>query len=127
MKRQLVILLTVFLGVFAISCSKTYEETYPSLFRTDEAGNRVPRMFTWYDISSASGTLAIPIYYSGNWQIRFAEESTWAYLDRNSGTGVVPLHVGYLQNSTGATRTLILKLTCDNGELLDITIIQPSV
>lgn len=127
MKRLLTLILVALLGAFAASCEKAYEESYHSLFRTDEAGNRVPRMFTWYDVTSATGTLAIPIYYSGKWTVQFAEDSSWAYLDRTEGTGIVTIHVGYLQNDTGAMRSLILRLTCDNSETLDITINQASV
>lgn len=114
--------------MFSISsCSKDYVEEYNSIYRTDAEGNTVPRMFTWYDVTSSTGTLAIAIYYSGSWTISFAEEPDWAYLDKTSGEGVQYIHVGYLQNNTGNNRSLLLKLSCDNGESLDITINQATV
>lgn len=110
-----------------VSCGKEYEEKYMSIYRTDAEGNEVPRMFTWYDITSSTGTLPIVIYYSGSWTVDFAEEPGWAYLDRTSGSGVSYIHVGYLQNNTGNNRSLLLKLSCDNGETLGITINQATV
>lgn len=127
MKRIFQVSLFVLSMLAAVSCSKEYEEKYDSIYRTDAEGNEVPRMFTWYDIASSTGTLPIVIYYSGSWTVDFAEEPGWAYLDRKSGTGVSYIHVGYLQNNTGNNRSLLLKLSCDNGETLDITINQATV
>lgn len=124
MKRLLTILTVIAGLIVAWSCSKDYVETYDTLFRTDAEGNSVPRMFTWYDVTSSTGTLAIVVYYSGEWTVNFADEPDWAYLDKTGGKGVQYIHVGYLQNNSSNTRALLLKLNCDNGESLDITINQ---
>ena len=126
MKRITGILIVFFLSL-AASCSKAYEENYDSLFRTDAEGRQVPRMFTSYDLTSATGKLPVTVYYSGNWNLHFAEESSWAYLDRTEGKGVITIHVVYLQNDSGLGRSLTLKLECDNGESLDIGINQVSI
>lgn len=127
MKRIIKLLFALSLLAAAPSCSKDYEERYDSIFRTDFDGNKVPIMFTWYDVNSSTGTLAIVIYYSGGWTVGFADDPDWAYIDRTSGHGVHYIHVGYLQNGTGADRSLLLKLRCDNGEELEITINQATV
>ena len=58
--------------------------------------------------------------------MEFTEDVDWAYLDRNSGSGVTYIHVGVLQNDSGAERTAVIRLTCDNGETADISITQAS-
>ena len=107
------------------SCSKDYVEDYSSIYRIDEDGNKICRMFTSYDFGSSTATHAMVIYYSGKWEIDFVEPVDWAYVDRTVGEGVTFLHVGLLQND-GAERMAVLRLKCDNGETADITITQAS-
>lgn len=106
------------------SCDKAYEESYPSLYRTDKDGNEVPIMFTNYEITAPTGELAIVVYYSGKWTASFTSETDWAYIDREQGEGIKFLHLGYLRNDSGNNRSLILRIDADNGENLEITITQ---
>lgn len=116
----------VILLLGAVSCSKEYVEEYSTIYRTDKDGNKVCRLFTEYNVNAATASHAMVIYYSGNWTVEFTEDVDWAYLDRNSGSGVTYIHVGVLQNDSGAERTAVIRLTCDNGETADISITQAS-
>lgn len=127
MKNRFFILLGTVVTLLSVcSCEKRFEEHYESIYRTDADGNQVARMITSYKVQSDNGSLPIIVTYSGSWKVSFTQACTWAYLDRNSEHGVRYFHVGYLRNDSGQTRSVTVKLECDNGESLEIEINQAS-
>lgn len=136
MKRIITITLSLLmLGLFFPSCSKPYEETWDSLYYIDGYGDRICRLYSSYELNNDSTSeltdfpfsLPIAIYYSGSWTAELVDDCDWGFLDRSSCSGVHYLHFNYLQNFTGETRSAIIRITCDNGEKADITLIQESL
>ncbi len=117
------------------SCSERYAETWDSLYYTDQYGERVCRMYETYTLNNDSDgsntdfpfSQPIAVYYSGSWTAEIVTECGWGYVDRAGGKGVHYIHFTYLQNSTGEERYAILRIKCDNGESVDITLTQKSI
>lgn len=136
MKRFYIIIISLLaVGCLAASCTKIYKERWSSLYYVDEYGDKICRLQSTYELTNDSTNenydipfqLPIAIYYSGTWNAEILGDCKWAFLDRSSCTGVHYLHFTYLQNFTGETRQAIIRITCDNGESAEITLIQESL
>lgn len=135
MKRNIIIIILIAAGCLAASCTKIYQEQWNSLYYLDEYGDKICRLQSTYELTNDSTSdnydipfqLPIAIYYSGSWTAEIVGGCNWGFLDRSSCTGVHYLHFSYLQNFTGSTRQATIRITCDNGESADITLIQESL
>lgn len=123
-RRIFVLLISILALSVLSSCEPRFEEYYGSIYRTDAEGNMVPLMVTSYKVRSDNGSLPILVTYSGSWTVSFTDSCPWAYLDRSSERGVKYFHVGYLRNDSPQERNVTVKLSCDNGETLEIAINQ---
>jgi hypothetical protein len=124
MKKILNVLLFLSVVFMAGSCSESYTFGHDNLFYTGPDGETYCRMVQKYNLSSASGKLPILLSYSGSWDASIVEEDIdWAFIDRTSGNGTGYIRLFYTTN-TGDKRTLTLRLACDNGENVEITVTQ---
>lgn len=123
------------MGAALASCDKKYDDYYGSLYYYDSYGERQCRMIESYNLNNDPGytrndnpfVKSICVYYSGHWTVEILDECEWAYLSKSEGTGVHYFNFCYEQNTTGEDRCAIVRLTCDNGEELDITLNQSSL
>ena len=123
--RAAVLLLS--LSAFS-ACEDIYEDEYDSLFHKDAEGNEVCYMRTNYKIGWSVTKVPFMVYYSGSWKAFFKEDESqpevdWAFLDRSSGKGVGFLRLCCTTN-TGADRSVVVVIKCDNGESVDIRFTQ---
>lgn len=135
MKKLSYILSLVIVLLAAAGCDKRFEEGWDSIYYTDEYGDKVCRMYSSYKLTNDSTdsnydikfSLPILVCYNGDWKVETTRECDWGFIDRTEGHGAHYIHFTYLQNRTGDSRHVILRVTCDNGEKADITLSQESL
>ena len=98
------------------SCMEKCEEHYGNLALN----------FTEYKLDAAGGSLMITVYYSSEWTASFEQEPDWAYITRSRGKGVTQLRVVY-EPAASEARTLLLDISCDNGDTATITMKQAGI
>lgn len=123
MKRILFISAILSAALMAAGCSDAYEFGYDSMYYTGpdgEDGCYIPRE---YNLGSESGRLPVYITYAGAWEVSIAQDTDWAFIDRNCGRGPGYVRLFYTTNK-GQQRTLTINVAADNGEIVGITVNQ---
>lgn len=124
MKKILKVLFFLSVVFTTASCSESYTFGHDDMFYTGPDGETYCYMVQKYNLSSSSGKLPIMLSYTGSWEASIVENDVnWAFIDRTSGNGTGYIRLFYTTN-TGDKRTLTLRLSCDNGENVEITVTQ---
>jgi hypothetical protein len=123
MKNIFYLVSVLFAALVLSSCEK---ETagYDTLYGVGPDGQTYCRIPQLYNIAKVGGKLLILVDYSGQWEIELDPQTTWAFLDRTNGKGQEYVRLCYDGNTTASERQAVVTLSCDNGETVDISVIQ---
>ena len=111
--RKLHYILAIMVAFMAAGCAPIFEESYDSL-RLD---------YTEFSVSASAEKALVSIYYSGSWEAVLSDGTTWAQMEKISGTGITQNRILFLKN-TGPVRKTVLTVTADNGTKWTVDVTQ---
>ena len=111
--RKLHYMIALLFAVVASGCAPVFEESYDSL-RLD---------YTEFSVAASAEKALLAIYYSGSWEASLPEGTTWARLEKTSGTGITQNRIILVKN-TGPVRKTVVTVTADNGQRLTVDVTQ---
>ena len=118
MKNIFYLVSVLFAALVFSSCEKE------NLYGVGPDGQTYCRIPQLYNIGKVGGKLLILVDYPGQWEVSLDQQTTWAFLDRTNGKGLEYVRLCYDGNTTASERQAVVTLSCDNGETVDISVIQ---
>ena len=122
--KKLFYLLSVLFAAFAFSSCEKETAGHDTLYGIGPDGQTYCRIPQLYNIAKVGGKLLILVDYSGEWKISLDSLTSWAFLDRTHGRGQEYVRFCFDGNTTTSERQATVTLFCDNGETVDISVIQ---